>query len=181
MEKTLWKMIKKYGLIVIAVFILSLFFTDFLFVSPIKEAEIGSFQAASTEVPDRSDIPRISEIEGPMIDSGAASIEATVSVSETCAVPSVAKICKNLPTKVWISLLFAYFALLIFNLTYEFGKKTKPQWFWESLYTLIFILGWFYFDQCGESVWFPLYILKIGIIIYFIYLYFFEKRSSLEK
>lgn len=117
-------------------------------------------------------ILKISEISGPMIDSGAA----VISKENVCQYESVAA--ERIPAKIWILLIMAYVFLIVFNLTYEFRKSVNLRWFWELLYTLFFLSLWFYYDAGQTKMWFPLYIIKLGVIIYIAYLYFFSIRKS---
>jgi len=119
---------------------------------------------------DVKNIPRISDIKGPRIDDQAAS-------ATRVAVCDTEKVCQTLPTGIWMFLLFAYGALLIFNLTYKFKEATKIQWYWELIYTILAIIAWYAWNSCGTiNIWYPEFVLKIGIVIYGIYLYFFQKK-----
>ena len=120
---------------------------------------------------DMKNIPKISDIKGPRIDDQAASVERMAVCSNE------EKACQTLPNGIWMFLLFAYGALLIFNLTYKFKEATKIQWYWELIYTMLAIIAWYVWDQCGNmNIWYPEFVLKIGIVIYGIYLYFFQKK-----
>lgn len=110
-------------------------------------------------------ILKISEITGPRIDEAAASIERE------------AVICKSLPAGIWIFLLLAYIALLIFNLAFDFRSATRIQWFWELLLTFLVLSAWYVFDGCRTNIWYPLFVLKMGILIYATYLYFFDRKK----
>ncbi len=122
-------------------------------------------------------IPKISEIKGPRIDDEAAMI----AVEESLSAEAQAKACFSLPAEIWVFLLIAFVALLIFNLTYDFGRATKIQWGWELGLVLLTLLAWFIWDECRTSVWFPLSIIKMGVIIYALYLYFFERKFPKGK
>ena len=118
-------------------------------------------------------ISRISDIKGPRIDDQAATVEKVLVSSSAKKTISHS----TLPTKIWIFLFLAYVALLIFNLAYNFNSAVKIQWFWELFYTLLAIAVWFAFDYQKISIWYPIFILKMGIIIYAVYLYFFNKKQ----
>lgn len=122
-------------------------------------------------------IPKISEIKGPRIDDEAAMIV----VEETLSAEAQAKVCFSLPVEVWIFLLIAFVALLVFNLTLNFEKAISVQWGWELGLAVLTLGVWFLWDECRMYVWFPLSIIKMGVIIYALYLYFFEKKFSEEK
>lgn len=111
-------------------------------------------------------VPKLSEIHGPQIDKEAAAI---VKVEKTPA-------CSAFSAGAWVFLLCAYLFLLIFNLVYGYLKNLQIQWFWEFLYTALAMGTWFYLDQCRTNLWFPLYVLKLGIIIYLFYLYFWHEK-----
>ncbi|MFA5777086.1 MAG: hypothetical protein WC906_01450 [Parcubacteria group bacterium] len=77
----------------------------------------------------------------------------------------------------WMLLFGAYLFLLIFNLSFEFGKKKKLQWFWEAVFTFLAVYVWDNLDSSRSNTWFPAVILESGIIIYGFYFYFFSKKS----
>lgn len=89
--------------------------------------------------------------------------------------------CQTLPVEVWIFLLLVFLGLLIFNLTYDFTRTKKIRWGWESFYLLLTLLAWFKFDGCREVIWFPLYALKLGLLVYIAYLFFFQNKSTEEE
>lgn len=159
-------------------FVVDIFFASFTFKNqrsfvnqPLEQETLLSGNL-SRNIPSE-DIAKISKIKGPRIDDQAVAVE-RVSVYNTKE-----KTCLSLPTKIWLFLLFSYIALLIFNLSYNFGTATKIQWFWELLYTLLAIIAWYVWDQCGAvNIWYPEFVLKGGIVIYGIYLYFFEKKQT---
>jgi len=116
----------------------------------------------------------------PRIDDEAASI---VSEREeaVCAPEKAVPICASLPAEVWIFLLAAYLFLLIFNLSYDFGKAKKIRWFWEGLFTLLALYAWYVYDGCRTFIWFPLYVMKLGIIIYLFYIYLMADKLKTER
>lgn len=113
---------------------------------------------------------KISDIDGPRIDDEAASIV----VDEDKVAPQATVI---FPGEFWIFLLLAYVALLIFNLSYTFEKVIEPQWFWESLYTLLALTAWLFLDPTALYTWFPFMVIKLGLIIFALYVYLLEKRG----
>lgn len=123
---------------------------------------------------DVNNIPKISNIKSSRIDDRAASIEKRTynNFEEKKSYHSY------LPIKMWVFLFLVYVALLIFNLAYNFNYAVKPQWFWELLYTLLAVTTWYLFDQCKENIWYPVFILKSGSLIYAVYLYFFTKKQK---
>jgi hypothetical protein len=128
-------------------------------------------------------VPRLSEVHGPSIDGEAASV---VREEKNASCPLAAKTaaCRTLPPEAWIFLLTAYLALLIFNLGVTFGKRNTVQWVWEMILTLIGLGAWFRWDQCRANLWYPLFVLTLGILIFLFYLYFFNenlKRISDEE
>lgn len=123
-------------------------------------------------------ILKISEIRGPRIDDEAAMI---VVAEPSPALPAPA--CFTLPGSMWALLLAAYVALLIFNLSYTFERAAgnRIQWFWEVLYTLLFVVGWYIWDECRTAVWFPFSIVKFGLLVFALYAYLSEKKSSEKR
>lgn len=117
---------------------------------------------------------RLSEIDGPRIDSSAA----VVVVDEAWQNEPVAP---KFPGELWVFLLFVYVALLIFNFSSTFEKAVTPQWFWELLYTILALLSWLALDPLGLYPWFPLMVIKSGLIIYITYLYLLEKKRLAEE
>ena len=134
------------------------------------------FQNEKENISDQSSrkVIRISEIDGPRIDIQAASVEKKGDRVEKVS-HSV------LPPRIWMFLLMAYGALLIFNLTYNFILAVKIQWFWELLYTLIALATWFILDRESINIWYPMFVLKTGISIYAIYVYFFDKKNKFGR
>lgn len=113
-------------------------------------------------------ILKISEIRGPRIDDEAATIVAE----------KAAAVCRTLPLNLWIFLVIAYIALLVFNFSYTFQDAQQPQWFWETLLAFLFIAGWLVWDQCRENIWFPFAIMKFGLITFALYAYFLKKKQT---
>lgn len=141
---------------------ISLFSTDALFVSG------GNVSETINPLPkDR----RISKDFSPRIDEEAAAIvRENKSTSE----------CVTLPAKIWIFILMAYLFLMLFNLFYDFEKSNNIHWFWEGFYTILTIFAWTNFDKCGVNLWFPLYVLKLGTVIYLAYLYLYYKKKEIQ-
>lgn len=157
--------------VAIAVFA-SLLAADILFLQPFKSADFEKQSTPQLEIisgaKDSGHTPKLSEIRGPRIDKEAAAVMRS---EKTAA-------CFTFPANVWVFILCAYLFLLIFNLAYGYLKNSQIQWFWEFLYTALALGTWFYFDQCRASLWFPLYVLKLGIIIYLFYLYFLNEKGK---
>ena len=91
------------------------------------------------------------------------------------------KTCQTLPVEIWLLMLLAYLTILIFNLAFDFSCAKKVHWAWEAFYTFLFVAGWFFWDGCRAFVWFPLCIIQLGLIIFGIYLYLFDKKSELYR
>lgn len=166
---------QKYGL-ALGIFVLAaLFVSNFLFlpqaISPDLEKEVASIQS------EPATITKLSEIKGPRIDEEAASISCADD-SPVCPLAPKVITCASLPMETWVFLLAAYLGLLIFNLGFTFGKRQTVQWFWEALYTLLALAVWFQWDQCRANLWYPLYVLALGILIYLFYLYFFWETQK---
>lgn len=117
-------------------------------------------------------ILKISEIRGPRIDDGAVMIVAG---------ESAALACQTLPLNLWMFLVIAYIALLVFNFSFTFQKVNQPQWFWETMYTIAFVAGWFIWDECRENIWFPFAVIKFGLITFALYAYFLKKKQIIVE
>ena len=130
--------------------------------------------AQKPRVSDSMQVLKISEIKGPRIDDQAAMV---IVDTEAAGTAVAQRRCFSLPADIWIFLLIAYVALLIFNLTYDFGRTTRVQWGFELTLTLLTLVAWYAWDRCSAQIWFPLYVIKLGILMYALYLYFFDKKS----
>jgi len=191
------KFIKRIALRLALVVFIGLFVTDLLFVPRADSSEIDSqIKIISSQIADTPEDTSISGNLNPRIDSEAAMIERVIRSTPACW---------TLPGELWIFLLVAYLFLLFFNLFYDFEKSHEiypvrspsyleqnviptevgvtsngVRWFWESLYTLLALWGWYVWDACHESIWFPLYVIKLGTIVYLVYLYLFYKQKELQ-
>ena len=122
---------------------------------------------------------RISEIRGPQIDDEAAMIVAAEPVETAGAMSSATTgACSTLPLYLWVFLVVAYAALLIFNFSFTFARATKPQWFLEVSLTLLAVSGWYVLDECRTHNWFPFAIVQFGLIVFALYAYLLEKKLS---
>lgn len=155
-----------------------LFVVDIFFIS-VSSQKMERAQSFGTETVCRSggekslgDVPKISEIKNPMITE-----QAATSVCRKKPTPS----CKDLGLKAWAFLLMAYLGLLVSNLVYGFLKNQKIQWIWELIMTIIFLGFWFPYDECAFSLWYPLYVAKLSIAVYGIYLYFFLRKKIMSE
>jgi hypothetical protein len=110
------------------------------------------------------EIQKISQISDARIDTLGASV----------VVPT------SLPRVLWLFLLLAYIALLVFNFSYTFRTVTSPQWFWESLYTVLTLGAWYVLDPFMVHLWFPLALVKSGLIVFILYLYLLERRPGTD-
>lgn len=75
-------------------------------------------------------------------------------------------LCQSLPEKGFALLLLAYIMLMAFNLRESSRKQGYPGGIFEILLTLVFLAIWFAYDDCRASAWFPLVIVKVGLILY---------------
>lgn len=173
--------VKKY-ILALGIFILGALLVGSFFFSTSPSFEHKKNDRKSYQ--ERKDIPKLSEIKGPRIDSGAASIVREEGEGENiCAISSMgAKGCATLPVGTWVLLLATYLFLIIFNLGITFGKRNTVQWVWEAVYTVLALGSWFLWDGCRENLWFPLYVMALGVPIYLFYLYFFwEKQKQMYE
>ncbi|KKP94393.1 MAG: hypothetical protein US25_C0031G0007 [Candidatus Moranbacteria bacterium GW2011_GWE1_36_7] len=162
-------LVTKYAFGIILLVFVSLFFIDGTFLFAEKSSAIKTRECYSNlELTTQNNTLRISEINESMIDQQAASV--------VCS--EVSDDIQNLPIKIWIFLFIVYVALLIFNLSYDFANTKKPRWFFEMLLSVSFVVLWFYYDNSGINIWFPLNIIKVGIVIYLAYLYYLTKNKS---
>lgn len=113
----------------------------------------------------------------PRIDEEAAYTEKT---DRNLRVEKESKAVNAFSQNFWVFLFGAYVALLIFNLSVDFGKKQKIQWFLESAITFLAIFAWDQLDAGRTNRWFPAVVLESGIIIYIFYLYFRSKMLKLS-
>lgn len=139
-------------------------------------------QASSVAEKSKSATTRVSPFADPTprIDEEAASI-VRESAEESCAQEKISPTCATLPASVWIFLLAAYIFLLIFNLSADCGSAQKIRWIWETLLTLLAIAVWLIYDSSGIFIWYPLHVLKFGLIIYLFYLYLLLEKRKEEK
>lgn len=153
---------------------MGLFVTDIFFVPsarPQDSLSVSGVAGSSTLKFLGPGDTKISDDFGPRIDSEAAAIVK----KDNKIIP----LCQTLPGELWILLLAAYLFLLFFNLFYDFENAWKIRWFWEGLYTLLALFGWYAWDSCHINIWFPLYVIKLGVIVYLVYLYLFYKQKEL--
>lgn len=129
-----------------------------------------SIQNDSLENYNAKNIPKLSDIKSPRIDDEAASVE-KIAVKDD-------KACTTLPDKIWIFLFLAYIILLIFNLSYNFNQAMKIQWLWELILTFSAVIVWYKFDSCRNNLWYPVFVIKYGIVIYVAYLYLLNKKTD---
>jgi hypothetical protein len=177
MQKTscLRKKIIKKALVVLAVFSL-MFFLDVTLAAENNEPvqfEIKK-ENVSSDSPFLNPEPRIDEQAAEIIkeDGGNKNYQLLLKENSNCL---------SLPQGAWVMLLGAYIFLLIFNLTFEFGKRKEPQWFWEALYTVLALLAWYNFDECRKNNWFAQSVIVEGIVIYSFYLYFFGQKIKNDQ
>lgn len=129
---------------------------------------------------------KLSEIDGPRIDFEAATITlseapATTEAPVTTVTTETTATAATLPGELWVLLILAYAALLVFNFSYTFNRVVAPQWGWEAFYTLAALWGWLVMDPTMLYPWFPLMILKTGLIIFALYAYLLERRLREEE
>lgn len=120
-------------------------------------------------------IPRLSEMDGPAIDGGA-----VMAVAEDASLQPQ-RPCQTLPIALWAFLLLSYGLLLIFNFSYSFQTLGRITWKPEAAYTALFLLGWYVWDSCHATWWFPWLVLKIGILLFLIALFASEARKKAEN
>jgi Flp pilus assembly protein TadB len=184
MLETISKLMEKYGL-ALAVLVVA-----FLAVASFSSFGKGNREISRSENPQQmqakisdknisNKTQKLSEMSGPSIGDEAAFDERGGEAANSSCQKNLA--CFSLPAVMWIFLLAAYLALLIFNLGITFGKRETIQWFWEAVLTIFALGAWFWMDGCRTNVWYPLFILMLGILIYLFYLYFFEQKRKLTE
>jgi hypothetical protein len=79
-------------------------------------------------------------------------------------------LCQSLPIEAWKLLVILYIFLLIFNFREQCRLTgTVNTYLFESGLTLFFIIGWMMFDTCRTNTWFPLMLVKLGLIIFLLF------------
>ncbi|MFZ2187356.1 MAG: hypothetical protein WAV46_01885 [Candidatus Moraniibacteriota bacterium] len=143
------------------------------FVGP-SQSGTGSVRTQDEQPADVAQAPiqKLSEIRGARIDDGAG----TIVVERSLSAQVQARICLTLPGGLWIFLLLGYVALLIFNFSYTFDRATAPQWAWEAGLTALALIAWYAWDECRTSSWFPLMVVKSGLLVFIAYAYLLEKK-----
>lgn len=173
------KIIKRNSIYLIVVLFCLTFIVDGTFASP-KGAEGKNLSQKDGEfIINGEEVIRINNTlpsDSPFLDSNPRINEeaAMINIEERVSTLS------TFPQEVWIFLLLAFVSLLIFNLAYDFEKAQKIQWSWELGGLLLTLLIWFVFDKSRTNLWFPLYVIKLGLIIYLAYLYFLEKCKNIQ-
>jgi hypothetical protein len=196
MDEKVAKFMQKYGL-ALAVLVFALLFVASLLLlstgnfSGSNNSDVHELQVigvAQKDIPQEGislATPKLSEVRGPSIDREAAAVVREEN-GAICPIASKTPTCQTWPSEIWIFLLVVYLFLLIFNLSLTFGKRDTIQWVWEMVLTLLALGTWFRWDLCRTSLWYPLFVLALGILIYLFYLYFFNEnlprpaRSSSE-
>lgn len=84
------------------------------------------------------------------------------------------------PVAWWIFalILLTYLFVMYFNLFYRIEESKNVRWFWEAVYTVLALVGWYYLDRCRTNVWFVYVMLISGFILYLVYLYLFKKKIN---
>ena len=54
----------------------------------------------------------------------------------------------------------------------------KIQWLWELILTFSAVIVWYKFDSCRNNLWYPVFVIKYGIVIYVAYLYLLNKKTD---
>lgn len=112
---------------------------------------------------------KISEIESPTIDGGAA----TISLEEELCLTA-----EPFPGEVWFLVLLVMGILLAGNFVWALSTKQKMEWVPEAIYVILAFVLWWVLDACHTTVWFPVALLKISLLIFALYLYLFEKKNK---
>lgn len=113
-------------------------------------------------------IKTISEINGSAIDGGAAMTSVTEELCSKTAEPVV----------MWFFVLIAMSALLLANFIWALSTKKNIEWIPEVLYVGLALGIWAVLDSCTLAPWFPILLIKTSLLIFALYLYFFEKQRG---
>jgi hypothetical protein len=180
MEK-LAEFMKKYGL-ASGIFFLAALFAANIFLLPSHYSFDGADSKEEVRF-DRKNILRLSEMKGPSIDGGGVSIvrEEVEERNSNAIIVGEERERAILPVEIWVLILAEYLFLLIFNLGFTFGRRNTVQWFWETAYTVLALASWFLWGQSRTNIWFPLYVMALGVLIYLFYLYFFWEKQKLDS
>jgi RsiW-degrading membrane proteinase PrsW (M82 family) len=92
--------------------------------------------------------------------------EAAVMVEQQSDGLRVMSLCTSLPNEVWLFLIGAYLALLIFNFKEAYKQQKPIGGVFEIFLSGMFLILWASFDNCHSTYWFPLLLLKSGLIVY---------------
>lgn len=112
---------------------------------------------------------KISEIQDPTIDSGAAAISLE---EETCRTG------ETLPGSVWFLFLLSMGVLIFGNFAFAIYSKKHLEWLPEAGYVLVALLVWWFVDPCHQTLWFPVTLVKISLLIFALYVYLLEKEAN---
>jgi hypothetical protein len=100
---------------------------------------------------------------------GAIDDEAVMVMDDAGATRSI-PLCQALPEDTWVFLILLYVLLIVFNLREQYRLyKSVRYWRFEVALSTFFLFEWFVFDTCRQQVWFPLTLLKSGLILLLIF------------
>lgn len=105
-----------------------------------------------------------------LIESGPAIDSEAVMVKSDGVVTQVVALCQSLPLDTWKLLVVLYVLLLIFNFREQYRLHGSiTTWVFECGLTFFFIIEWAIFDTCRTQNWFPLALIKIGLITFLLF------------
>ncbi len=111
------------------------------------------------------------------IGAGAGQEESGIQGEETGTVAGKEE-CAPVAWWIFALMLIAYWIVMYFNLFYRIKEGENIRWFWEAVYTILALVGWYYLDRCRTNVWFVYISLISGFILYLFYLYLFRKKMN---
>ena len=100
---------------------------------------------------------------------GAIDEEAVMVVADGDIIRAI-PLCHSLPKDTWALLICIYILLMVFNLREQYRMYGGLRyWRFEAFITAFFLFEWLIFDTCREQAWFPLTLIKSGLILILIF------------
>ncbi|OGI22165.1 MAG: hypothetical protein A2808_04040 [Candidatus Moranbacteria bacterium RIFCSPHIGHO2_01_FULL_55_24] len=145
----------------------------FFFFQPPQAERFSDFPLWEEMQTEREGTPlRLSEIEGASIGGPA------VTTANEEGLREIGASCQTLPPELWLFLLVAYALLLVFNFSYTIRAEGRVMWKSEAVYGLLFIIGWYVFDSCRETWWFPLLLAQVGLTLFLGAIFVLEEKKK---
>lgn len=109
---------------------------------------------------------------GPAIDTEAIMVKSIGDSTEAVS------LCQSLPVGIWKLLIIVYVLLLVFNFREQYRTRgAVTTYIFEACLTAFFLIEWLFFDACRTEIWFPLMLIKAGLILFL----FFQLKNLITK